>query len=100
MVLEGAEYEHLTFFNNQNFMKQQFLCFGHEMTDATKMIKKIVRTLDTFLIERGDASFKFPNHPGATEGVNCRLQVRVAGHCFTNADKPQALTNANTRTKE
>lgn len=70
MVLEGAEYEHLTFFNNQNFMKQQFLCFGHEMTDATKMIKKIVRTLDTFLIERGDASFKFPNHPGATEGVN------------------------------
>lgn len=98
MVLEGAEYEHLlTFFNNQNFMKQQFLCFGHEMTDATKMIKKIVRTLDTFLIERGDASFKFPNHPG---GVNCRLQVRVAGHCFTNADKPQALTNANTRTKK
>lgn len=51
MVLEGAEYEHLTFFNNQNFMKQKFLCFGHEMTDATKMIKTIVRTLDTFLIE-------------------------------------------------
>ena len=51
-------------------------------------------------MEREDASFKFPNHPGATEGVNCRLQVRVAGHCFTNADKPQALTNANTRTKK
>ena len=34
------------------------------------------------------------------EGVNCRLQVRVAGHCFTMADKTQALTNAKTRPKK
>ena len=27
------------------------------------------------------------------EGVNCRLQVRVAGHCFSVADKTQALAN-------
>ena len=34
------------------------------------------------------------------EGVTCRLQVRVAGHCFTMADKTQALTNANTSPKK
>ena len=28
----------------------------------------------------------------------CKLQV--AGHCFTIADKPQALTNANTQPKK
>ena len=28
------------------------------------------------------------------------LQVRVAGHCFTIADKTQALTNATTRPKK
>ena len=34
------------------------------------------------------------------EGVNCSLQVKVAGHCFTIADKTQALTNATTRLKK
>ena len=33
------------------------------------------------------------------EGVNCRLQVKVAGHCFIRAETTRTFINANIKHK-